>query len=205
MTFPSPEVARAVGTVKEYLDWMAYSGVQDFEDSWRRCPNGVAMFKVLQALNPSFKDLHWVAFRAALRVAQAEHMDLDERLLDYLAQKKAALEAGNENYDGEESLARAIALNRIMTSDNAPKSRSSATMVVGFACCKSARSCGLALEGAVHAERFRITEKPDYDTTINYPVTEALSQANDIRELFPLPLTMNKVRYPTRYKREWVI
>lgn len=203
--FPSPEIAQAVGSVKEYLDWMSYNKIQDFEESWRRCPNGVAMFKVLLVLNPSFKDLHWVALRAALRVAQAENMDLDERVLGHLAKKRLALTEGLEDYAGDDALVRATALNRIMIGDNAPKSKSSAIMVVGFACCKSARTCQLALEGAVHAERFRITERPDYDPDIDYPTTEALNQANDIREFFSLPLTMNKIRYKTRYQRPWVI
>jgi len=203
--FPSPEVERAVGSVKEYSDWMASNGIQDFEESWRRCPNGVSMFKVLQVLNPAFQDLHWVAYRAALRVAQIENMDLDEKVLGHLTQKHWALKEGFESYDGEKAIDRATALSRIMNKDNAPRSKSAATMTVGFACSKSVRTCQLALEWAVAAEHFRIKERPYYDPTLNYPTAEALRQAEDIRELFPLPLTMKKVRYPNRYHRSWVI
>lgn len=205
MSFPSPEVARAVGASKEFLDWMVSDPLQDFTQAWVKCSDGRAMFKVLVALNPAFKDLHWVSMRAALRVVAADG-DLDEQLLDHLARKKAALEAGTEDYDGEAGIARAIGLNRILRSDGHP-SKGQAHMAIGWACCKAARSCGMALESASCAERFRMQEQSrlEHPTIANFPLTEPAIQANNIREFFPLPLTMKKVQYLTRYRRPWVI
>jgi hypothetical protein len=203
MTFPSPEVARAVGSSKEFLDWMVSNSIQDFTQAWLRCFDGLAMFKVLVALNPAFKDLHWVSMRAALRVVDQDG-DLDEQLLDHLARKKAALEAGTEGYDGEAAIERAISLNRILRIDDRP-SKGQAHMAVGWACCKATRSCGMALESASCAERFRLEERERQGYVALASVSEPSLQANDIREFFPLPLTMNKIRYPSRYKRPWVI
>ena len=203
MTFPSPEVARAVEASKGFLDWMVTTHTQDFNQAWLQCPNGGDMFKVLVALNPAFKDLHWVSMRSALRVV-AEDGDLDEQLLDHLARKKAALVAG-KSYDGEAAMDRAISLNRILLNDSRP-SKGQAHMAVGWACCKSPRSCGMALESASCAERFRLEERERQGYfVLDKDYIESGMQANDIREFFPLPLTTSKIRYPTRYRRAWVI
>ena len=204
MSFPSPEVARAVEASKEFLDWMVASHIQEFTQAWLQCPDGGRMFKVLMALNPAFKDLHWVSMRSALRLV-IQDPDLDEQLLDHLARKKAALEAGTDNYDGEAAIARAVSLNRILRYDDRP-SKGQAHMTLGWACCKSPRSCGMALESASCVERFRIAEIEKQGHTLDSGyVSEPSIQAKDIREFFPLPLTMNKTRYPSRYRRKWVI
>ena len=207
MTFPSPEVAKAVGASKEFLDWMEAAAISDFERAWRECTNGTGMFKVLVTLNPGSIGLHQVAFRAAMRTAQAENMDLDEKLLDCLAQKKAFLEDNTVGYDHEGGVARAVALNRIISQDNSPRSKAQANLAVGWACCKTARSCAMALVAAEGYERFSLQEKSGLEnpTITNFIVNEPSRQANDIRELFPLPLTMSKIRYPSRYERAWVI
>lgn len=202
MTFPSPEVARAVEASKDFLDWMVAAEIKDFEEAWKSCVDANAMFKLLLTLNPQSKNLHWVAFRAASRAADGVQMDLDEKLLDQLKRKLDALEAGNDAYDVEAAIARAIALNRIMRDEPGvlAKAKAQAQMAIGWACCKSARSCGMALDCSLRSERFRreLTGGP-------YVATEPSYQVIDIHELFPLPLTMSKIRYPSRYERPWVI
>ena len=198
--FPSPEITRAAETSKEFLEWAVLNRFTDFEEAWAACVDVNAMFKLLLTLNPQSKNLHWVAFRAASRTVQAEKMDLDEQLLDHLAKKLAALEAGSDKYDGEEAIARAIALNRIMFNDDAPRSKSQANMAVGWACCKSPSSCRMTLDCALRSERFRLGISDG-----SHVATEPSYQVKDIHELFPLPLTMSKVKYPSRYERKWVI
>jgi hypothetical protein len=206
MTFPSPEVARAVGTSKVFLEWMEGAKIKDFDTAWAHCHDGSIMYKVLLTLNPQFKNLHWVAMRAALRTVQAEDGDLDEKLLANLARKRVALEAGNEDYDSEAALSRALGLNRIITADDAPRAKGQANLAVAWACCRDARSCGMSLNAATGAERFRfLREQEVTDDTVIYQPQEPRAQANDIRELFPLPLTMSKIRYLNRYERPWVI
>lgn len=206
MTFPSPEVARAVEVSKVFLEWMENSKIGDFDTAWDHCHDGNVMFKVLLTLNPKSKNLHWVAMRAALRTVQAEDGDLDEQLLDHLARKKASLVAGNEDYDPEAAISRAIGLNRIMREDNATKSKGHANLAIAWACCNDARSCGMALNSATGAERFRFfRDQETTDDTVIYQPQEPRTQANDVRELFPLPLTTSEIRYLTRYERPWVI
>ena len=205
MIFSSPDVERAAIASKvfiEYFDGRTGSQVEDFDTAWAHCHDGNVMFKLLLILNPQFKNLHWVAFRAALRTVQAESMDLDEQLLDHLARKRAFLEAGSDNYDSEAAISRAIGLNRILREDNSYKHKAHANMTVGWACCKDARSCGMALTSATGAERFKfLAEQEVTDDTVIYQPQEPRTQANDIRELFPLPLTKSKIRYLTRYER----
>jgi hypothetical protein len=201
--FPSSEVARAVEASKDFLDWMVEAKIQDFDTAWNTCIDVNAMFKVLLTLNPQFKNLHWVAFRAARRAAEGVQMDLDEQLLEHLKRKLGALEANNDDYDGESAIDRAVALNRIMRDRNdgeLTKAKAQAQLAIGWACCKSARSCGMALDCALRSERFRIglTEGP-------HTAYEPTYQVKDIQQFFPLPLTISKVRYLSRYERKWVI
>jgi len=196
--FPSPEVARAAGVSKDFLDWMVATGVRDFDTAWTTCVDVNAMTKLLWSLNPQSNNLHWIAFRAASRTAEAEQMDLDEQLIDHLVNKLHALELGTD-YDGMVAIERAIALHRIMR-DDGPSSKDQAQLAIGWACCKASLNCIKALDCALRSERFRLgmNDGP-------HVVTEPSYQVKDIHELFPLPLTDSRVKYLSRYERPWVI
>jgi hypothetical protein len=107
MIFPSPEVARAVGDSKSFLDWMVANHIQDFNQAWKVCPTGESMVEILLALNPKANDLHFIAYNAALRVFEAENREVDELLIDFLARKRSYIIDPTTDYDDDAAFNRA--------------------------------------------------------------------------------------------------